>query len=276
VNGYARLSAIKRLSAGMVGNHGLDAVYLDDSDSQSRDFDGRVGRHFYTKHETRYGWGPGWLYGIDPATECITKRIVSLPFDVISLATLKVDLDDDGTFETTLVDGTDYRLGPDGAEWKRHIELLRSGEISAWEQRSRFAELAGAFGYSAEWKATGLTGTLSSSSDTSLTASDVAGTLIEPGDTLQMGTEQLYVSAVSGVTVTVERGVNGSTAATQTTVAISVRRYPRDVEDIIAKRVVQGRIETNQLMPMGEAGRADFAAYMDVVDRYTPAAVRFA
>lgn len=275
MNNYARLSHVKDRVTGMVGAGSiLDSVYLQDVEAESRDFERRCGgRIFYTKEETRYGWAPGWLYGIDPATGCQTTRIVSLPFDVISLTTLKVDLDDDGTFETTLVDGTDYRLGPDNSVWKRHIELLRnSTQVSGWLQRSRFAELVGKFGHSEEWEALSITGTVASTDGTTVTASDSATGLIDAGDTIKLGDEQLYVSASEGTSVTVVRGVNGSTAATHSTDTIYVRRYPRDIERIIRDRVVQRRIDNNQLMPMGERG-AEFAEYMAVVNSYTLVAV---
>ena len=64
--------------------------------------------------------------------------------------------------------------------------------------------------------------------DATLTVSD--GAPFSPGQTLSLGDEQLHVTAVSDAELTVERAVNGTTAAAHTTGAsIGLYAYPAPV-----------------------------------------------
>jgi len=67
---------------------------------------------------------------------------------------------------------------------------------------------------------TGFTGTLADASDTSMvTDSDASGTL-NIGEVVLIESEHVRISAISGTTVTVSRGHNGTTAAAHTAAAI--------------------------------------------------------
>lgn len=73
-----------------------DSVIVDVCESTSRWIDEFCGRHFYRASETRtYMPENVWLLVTD---------------DIVSVTTLKVDLDGDGTFETTWTEGTDFVL----------------------------------------------------------------------------------------------------------------------------------------------------------------------
>lgn len=85
------------------------------------------------------------------------------------------------------------------------------GASDPWEA----IEITGTWGYGGTWVATGATlnGNITSGAAT-LTAS--SGAPFEIAQTLKIDSEYLRVTDVSGTTITVTRGVNGSTAAAHT------------------------------------------------------------
>jgi len=268
VNNYARLRDVTAEQAGLTAAiataGGTDPIYLRRIDAASRAFENDCnGRIFYARKATRRYTGDG-------------TATLYLPHDLISVETLTVDTSGDGTGDVTLVEDTDFWLRPEAAEetgrpyWQ--IDLIPwSTQLSAWPKVSRCIAITGLWGWSYELEATGLTGTVADASTTSLTASATAAELVYPGDTIIVESEQMYVSAVAVDTITVERGINGTTAAAHAAKAISVRRYPRDIEDAIKQRVIAGRWENNTGMPLGEPGRGydvTYARYMDVVKSY--------
>lgn len=120
--------------------------------------------------------------------------------------------------------GSEYVLYPANGVRKNRIELA-SGVV--WETGAsprQALSVSGLWGYSADLDATGasLAAAITSTTATTLTVSD--GTLIETGWSLLIDSEQLFVVAVSGVTVTVGRGANGTTA-TSHSLAATIYRY---------------------------------------------------
>jgi len=91
------------------------------------------------------------------------------------------------------------------------------------------------FGYgdgtSNPWKSAGITGTVATTSGTTLTLSQASA--VYAGQTVKLGTEQMYISAVSGTSATVSRGVNGTTTATHSAVSIYAAQYPAQVVDAV-------------------------------------------
>lgn len=116
-----------------------------------------------------------------------------------------------------------YNLRPNNVYPKRRIELVSSG-ATYWDYtyREDIVSVAGIWGYvptyaTGAWKQ--LT-TAAEAMDTSETGFDLtSGTLIEVGHYLLVDTEQMLVTAISTNTATVERGVNGTTAAAHDTAA---------------------------------------------------------
>lgn len=217
MNLYCSLEAFKR----DIQERGSqdDARLLSTLEAVSRWIDGRTGRHFYAYATTRYLDGEG-------------RASLLLPWDVASLSACGVDAGDDGTYEYTLVEGTDYRLWPlnrvNTPAWR--IELLSRGtQLSTWPRGQSSVRLTGQFGYSNEQRSAGTLGAeVSSASVTSVTMT--AGHSVEVGHTIVIDSEQLYVSGRAGDTLTVERGVNGTTAATHTNAtAVTRREYPEPI-----------------------------------------------
>ena len=178
--------------------------------STSRYIDNHTGRWFYVLNGTRY-------YD--------SRKELWLPDDVISVTTLKWDQDGDDTYETTLTEGTDFRGWPYNMAHFRRLDVIGTGQLGSWPNQAKALELEGTFGWSEETVATGLTGTVGSTTGTDLTLSAAPGTLIELGHTILIGSEQMYVEDADGDSLTVKRAVNGTTATTHTTAAISVYEY---------------------------------------------------
>jgi len=212
----------------------------------------RCNRRFYSEIATRYYDGSG-------------TRELWLPDDLISIDTsLKVDEDGDGTYELTLAVNTDYWLYPDNKSPKFRIDLNPDGtQLSAWTKARRSVEIAGMFGYSNDTELTGQTvqnTTEISASGTTLTVTSTTG--ISAGETLVMGSEQVYVSAVASATdLTITRGLNGTTAAIHANgVAIYRRRYAAPIEQAVVMQV--SRFWNEQKTGYsGQAGSAEMGGF---------------
>ena len=199
--------------------------------------------------------------------------------DILSITTLKFDLDGDRTYEETLAT-TDYHLWPNNPEsgrGYRRIDIDSYGDYSTFPVGRRCIQIVGKFGMTEIQQAViiggaQITGTLSSASDLTLvTSTAIVNNEIAVGDTLFMGTEEMGpVVSVSGTTVTLQaRGINGTTAATQTTIAISLRRYPEDIERAVRADAARYLWRASQGMPEQSftetwgAIRGTLLSYMD-------------
>lgn len=133
-------------------------------------------------------------------------------------------LEGTGGGTVTLTEDTDFYFVPYSGP--PYTELHFTGLGEGPRSGLRVVTIAGTFGYSVETADTGGTVTLASSSTTSAT---IAGGVAYAGQTLLVGSEQVYVTADTGGTaLTVVRGVNGTTAAAGTAAGY-VYRYPREV-----------------------------------------------
>lgn len=164
-----------------------------------------------------------------------------LPEDLATLSEVRVDEDGDDTYELTLVENTDYWVERDN-DLDSNTPIMQlvlnpnGTQLSSWPTRYRAVKLTGLWGYSYELESSTLTtnGALTAVA-TSVTVSASAANLIYPGDTIVVESEQMEVTAVSTVTLTVVRGINGTTAATHDTAkTVYLRRYPRDVERAVS------------------------------------------
>jgi hypothetical protein len=124
---------------------------------------------------------------------------------------------------TSLTVDVDYYPAPYSGP--PYNELTFTGLGAAPTSGLRVVSVAGTFGYSAETFAAGTLALASSSA----TAGTVTGGTVYAGQTLLVGSEQVYVTASTGGTVlTLQRGQNGTTAAAGTAAAVTYR-YPREV-----------------------------------------------
>ena len=224
VNSYASLTELK----GILGITSTtdDVMMRKILEGASRSIESNLNRRFYSTSETKYFNGAVVLW---------------IP-DLLSVTTLKTDEDGDGTFENTF-DGTagtgDYILYGGGLEDSLNLYPKTRLEINPYGDYGSFAsgvkrgvEIAGVWGYgdgtsATPYVTTAITGTVATTTGLTLTLS--ADSIIEIGHTILCESEQMYVTALGTLSATVERGVNGTTAATHSLKVLSYYRYPRDI-----------------------------------------------
>jgi len=215
VNSYATVPALKaRLN---ITGTSEDAYLLTVVEAASRVADQLSERHFYTETATKHFDG--------------TDRAELVIPDLLSATTVKTDPDRDETYDYAWT--TEYVLEPQHRNPKTAIrkKLNDSSEFSIHGGR-KWLQITGVWGAgnlkdADPWYAQGETGTVGTLAGTTLTTS--TGALLEAGQTIRLVSEQMYVTAVDGVSATVERAVNGTTAAAHTTNAIELADYPPDV-----------------------------------------------
>ena len=230
VNSYASLTELK----GILGITSTtdDVMMRKQLEAASRSIESYCNRIFYSYTATKYFNGAVTLW---------------IP-DLLSVTTLKTDEDGDGTFENTF-DGTagtgDYILYGGGLEDslnlypRTHIEINPNGDYGSFASGvKRGVEIAGVWGYGDGTSATPYV------TDTTLNGSVSAGAVtiivtsaanLSAGQTILIvdattSNEQCYITSISSSTLTVERGVNGtSDVAHATAKQLYYYRYPRDV-----------------------------------------------
>jgi len=219
-----------------------DALLLEQAEIASRELDQRTGRQFFASIATRYIDGSG-------------SRDLALDGDLLSLSAVATDSAGDGTFATSLVEGTDYLPMYSAEQYSAPVStacyrLLRlttylGGDLAVWPVGPRMVRITGTWGYSAteETVITGLGAAVTvadnplSAGASSLTVPDDRDALAV-GDSLLIGTEEIFVSAIRGTTATVTRGVNGTTAAAHILgTAIRRRTYPWVAQQYVLERV---------------------------------------
>tara|TARA_Y100000310_G_scaffold276879_1_gene294334 strand:+ start:5318 stop:6142 length:825 start_codon:yes stop_codon:yes gene_type:complete len=206
------------LGQGITFGTDIDAQVLLLLEAASRMIDKQTNRFFYVNSTTRtFDGSPSPLY---------------LTSDLLAVTTLKLDLDMDGTFEETMA-STDYILYPLNKFPKTYIKIAPNGSFGSFAGSIlQGVELAGNFGHGDGRRASPLdslsvTITVADATTTTITVS--ADSVIKPGHTILAGTEQIFCSAVGTGSFTGERGVNGTTAAAQSTAATSLYIYPQTI-----------------------------------------------
>ena len=223
-NAYADLTTLK--SAGVLNITGTsyDTRLRDLLETVSRLIDQYCNRHFYVLVATRSFDGDGG-----------TQLSVQ---DLISVTSLKTDDNKDRTFETTWAT-TDYLLYPSNAqptsEWGRaYTRVLvdtEAGKEDVFTAGMRTVQIEGKWGFLEVTEGSGADineGSGYSATDTTLAVTD--GSKFAVGQTILIGSEQLYITAISTNDLTVVRGVNGTTPASHARNSdISIYRYSRPV-----------------------------------------------
>ena len=220
MNTYATLTELKAM-LGIAGT-ARDAVLLRLLEAASREAESPTcaGRVFYSERAVKYFDSPRVGFG----------RLL-LP-DLLSMTELVTD--ENGELDyggDAWVEGADYLLGPANGYPKTELILAPSTD-AAWPSYARGMKLTGVWGAgdlrsASPWRAAGVTATVAMADGTTLTLS--ADGALEAGHTVRVESEQMYVSAIATGLATVERGVNGTTAAEHAAQAVSLAKYPADV-----------------------------------------------
>jgi len=203
-----------------------DAALLRYLEAASRAIDLYCYRHFFVRSETRY------------QTPAIPQRVI-LDDDLLVATTMTADSEQDGTYDgETWTEDTDFWLVPRNGWPKHSMEITEFGSYTFRGGRHNL-KIVGQWGYGDGLSATpytdsGFTGTLATTTGTTLTADSDPSATVKVGHTILIGTEQMYVSAISDTSVTVTRGVNGTTAAAHSEAAINVYKYPAPVSQMCA------------------------------------------
>ena len=243
-NAYCDLATLKSAGALNISGSVYDGRLLSLLEEASRVIDGYCNRHFFTLEATRQ---------FEACWRSTGLQQLLVP-DLTSAATVRVaagagkgtghdDAQDAGLEWRTAT----YRLYPLDASpdqpWGR--PYTRLAIRPRWDFRLRqpdghfLVEVAGRWGYREVIDGSGtsiapeaaLKPALEPGART-MTVTETAGKALAAGQTLAVEREQLYVTAVDGQQVTVERGVNGSEAAAHAAgTSIGVYRYPGPVTE---------------------------------------------
>lgn len=205
----------------------------------------------------------GRFFGVETATKTFTAKnseYLLLPEDdLLSITTLKTDEDDDWDYDNTWTTG-DYHLFPFNKFPKWQI-LVKSGGDYSFPSQEEGVQIVGLWGHGDGESSTPYAAdtTTAEELDASETGVDVtSGTNIKAGHTILAESEQMFVSSVSTNTLTVVRGVNGTTAATHATAKqVYIYRYPRNIRRACLSMSQQTyRLESG---PMGVIGSPEMA-----------------
>lgn len=222
-NAYCNLTLLKSAGALNITDAIHDRRLLSLLEEASRLIDGHCNRHFYVLNATRQFEAKG------RSTE---MRQLLVP-DLIAADSVRVAARFDSPPREPAWSTASYRLYPlDAAPhqpWGRPYTRMAIDATGAPADCPALVEIAGRWGYRQVVNDTGATmASDAAAGDTTLTVSD--GVPFSLGQTLSLGDEQLSVTAVSDTEVTVERAVNGTTAAAHTTGAsIGTYAYPTPV-----------------------------------------------
>jgi hypothetical protein len=228
-----------------------DGRYLSLLEGVSRDVDGFCDR-------SSFGSGFGPRVGTNRYDGHAGNR-VCLDDDLLALTSVTLLDTTAGTSLGTVAADTDYFLLDEHGHYEgprfREFLLHQRGTITQTGYGYRVNSFTGTWGYSNETVT--LTDLAAALVDTTGTSASLTAAP-EIGMTLLIGSEQLYVTAVSGsatpYTVTVVRGVNGTTAATHlVNAAVSRYRYPREVHEA-TMQIAQRRSSSRNAGLTGDFG----------------------
>jgi hypothetical protein len=224
----------------------------------ARGVDEYTHRHYYALTQTRYFDGDG-------------SDEMYIP-DLVAVTSIKFDEDGDRTFELTL-SPTDYYLLRPGADNEDALPrtLLRlddvNGQRSSFLERRRLVEIVGRWGFTEAVERIAPTITMADGATTSATVSEIGD--IADGQTLLVdGTaEQVYVEQKSGTTtLTVKRGMNGTTPSGATDAALDRFTYVPEIREsnlILASRFWKRREQGYANVVASPSGVAEFIRYQD-------------
>ncbi len=234
---YAALTDLKAL-IGETGT-GNDSRLRAVLEEVSAYIDNYCKRHFGVRSETR-------------TFTPVSSRYVIVD-DLLSIATLKTDEDDDWDYDYTWAT-TDYHLIPFNSWPKWQIKVKSGGDYS-FPLQEEGLQIAGLWGYGDESSATpyidsGTTATVATTAGTAVTVASASGLAV--CQTILVESEQMYVTAISGTTLTVVRGVNGTTAAVHAGKSLYIYQYPRPITEAALIQAVRGFRGTDA--PFGVTG----------------------
>jgi len=221
LNLYCDLTTYKtRLGITSTTDDSLHETLLE---AASREVDRHTRREFYVKSETRYFDGDASPLMVD---------------DLLSITTIKLDKDSDGTFEETMTADQDYNLLTSNEFPKERIEISSRSDRDYTNFNTgvkKGVQIIGLWGYgdgesATPYRDSGDDNAAAISSTTATTFDVSSGGNFAIGQTILIDSEQMYLSGIATNTLTLNRGVNGTTAATHLiNTTIYIYKYPVNV-----------------------------------------------
>lgn len=167
----------------------------------------------------------------------VPGRVLDLDDDLLAVTSVGV-AQGLGSTATTYVDETDFYLGPYDATPYREATLNGLGQ-SSWYGVQRGIAWAGKWGYQDVRETIG---TLAAAVLIGAGTIKLSNNDAEAGMTLYIGSEQLEVTAVDNVMLTVKRGANGTTpAAHDSGATVECFTYPEPVTDACYQAAMRRR-----------------------------------
>ena len=159
----------------------------------------------------------------DIKTSMSTPGVVPLDAWMVSPTTVTSYGATDRATSETLAEGyaNDFFLMPYNSTPKTILKL-NEDTTKGFDSGQQTLSILGSWGYTADTVSVTTSDAIASTTATS--ASVTSASNLGPAQTILIDSEQLYITSISGNTLTVERGVNGSTAATHSGGA-SLYRY---------------------------------------------------
>ncbi len=227
---YSDLAAFSRFMGDPDPQYEADVLlpFLEDASRAVEDYCER----------SRFGSGFGPRIGVNyyqgEDTGCLW-----LDDDVLEVTSMAVTITRGGA-STTYVENTDFLLVPYSRTPKRRLDALEtSGMVLGSLQKGIALTVKAGYQDVRRTATSQLNGALNNSA-TSVPVDD--GDEFSPGQTLLVDSEQLYVRSITGDSLTVDRGANGTTAASHLDNApIGVYLYPSRVvfaTNFIAQRLM--------------------------------------
>ena len=237
---YAGLqTALKAMNLGGATSQTLNedqqSSLLTHLDEASRGFERETMRFFFPYVTTNlYRW---------PSYQPQATWSLWTEEDILAVTTLQAQATGIGAVPVML---THYFLEPQwaGPPYNRiEVDLSSNDVYSSGPTPQRSISVLGQWGFGNATKAAGTETGLTTTTATTVTVS--APLLIDTGDVLLVDAEAIYVAGGGGTnTLTVQRGVNGTTAATHSdNAAVSKYIAPADVARIVMQHAVSGYLE---------------------------------
>ena len=159
----------------------------------------------------------------DIKTSMSTPGVVPLDGWIVSPTTVTAYGATDRATSETLTEGynADFWLMPYNSAPKTILKL-NEDTTKGFDAGQQTLSILGSWGYTADTVSVTTCDAITSTTATSASVTSAAN--LGPAQTILIDSEQLYITAISGNTLTVERGVNGTTGATHSGGA-TVYRY---------------------------------------------------
>lgn len=255
---YSTRNLVKR-AAGISGSD-RDSLIDSHIEAASREIESLTTRLFIPKTETRYyNW---------PQRNGSNVYTVMLDEDLLSASALTKEGDD-----VTAISSGDYFLEPVNLGPPYHwveIDLASSAFYSSKDTHQRQIRVTGSWGYCNSTKAAGALAEADDGSETALDCTD--SSLIDVGDCLLIGTEQMFVSAMALLDTTANTSGALTASASDTAVTVNTGTLVKagEVITVNSEKMLVTAIAGNVLTVTRAYDGTTLASHLDAQDVYAP------